>query len=343
MRAWNKIIILLLSLTITTSCDKPNVLTEYSKTDGDDALFLEAQRKMDNFDWDGAIAILTTDLTPAFRATVKAKERLMHAYGGKCGISFFNMIDKMKNINSSKMFDVALKVFDGQQVDLASCDASIAVLHDLGASAASRTGDQNTFAAILGLTRMGVTVKTKMDTESSGLGNGTVDAGWDSCVAASVANRLTDAEIDRVATGVGLIFENIAALGSEIAGTNAGDALDDAAGLCSLPITFPTIGTPQSHGAPMGVTWISLGLPTNTPTYQDFGIPAYMLEPISCVNTVDANVNQITRIVMRRLIASSAAGFGACDVSNINVSMNTAVSPPKIVITSNCCPNLDPP
>ncbi|KYG66023.1 hypothetical protein AZI86_02850 [Bdellovibrio bacteriovorus] len=352
MKPLRKILILVLSLVITTSCDKPNVLTEYSKTDGDDALFYESRKMMDSGNWDGAITILTTTLSPTFRSQTKVKERLMHAYGGKCGINFFNLIQSLKNVSSSKMFEFALELYATQQTDITACDNSIATLRELGATANLRTNNQNVYAALLGLTRMAVALKTKFDTESSGLGDGNVDVTWNSCDASAAASHLTDADVNRISTGIGLIFENLTYLSDELTAGSAGSAFDSAKTLCEA--TLPVIGSPSSYDAnPLwaGKTWDQLPitpvLPV-TPKYSDFGLPAYFDEPLSCTNTLDSAVTENMRIIMRRLIASSDMGFGSCNISGITVdfTFDTSGMPPyprpEGSIVSSCCPNLDP-
>lgn len=226
------IFIIILSLTLTTSCSNPNVLTEYSRTSSDEALYLEAKNKMDDFDWDGAITILTTDLSSAYQARSEVKETLMHAYGGKCGILFLNLINSLKNVSSSKMFEFSLQIFGGQNVDATACDNAFTTLMSLGTSSLSRTNDQNLFAAILGLTKMAVNLHRKFDTDVAGLGDGVVDVGWDSCPDSAAANRLSDAEVDKVISGVGLIFENIAVLGAELSSGSAGSSLASALNSC---------------------------------------------------------------------------------------------------------------
>lgn len=362
MRAVKHFILLTL-LLITSSCDKPNVLTEYSKTDSDEALFLEARKRMDNFEWDKAISILTSDLTPEYRNTSKVKERLMHAYGGKCGISFFDMIHSLKSMNSTSMFDIALKVFDQKVVNVAACDAAIGVLHELGPTSATRTHDQNTFAAILGLTQMGTTIKAKFDRESSGLGDGSVDSGWNACEISSATLRLSDDDVNRVATGVGLIFENLLALGDSLTSGSAGGAFDDARALCETPLNLPTILQPHDYDPSIaaGTSWTAFGLPAS-PTYTDFGLPADIAVPLSCTNTFSTAVPNKMRRLMRRLIASSDIGFGGtsgdpgCNLSSVNAEAKAVPNPaydntqpisptntPQIIqfkIKSACCEDL---
>ncbi len=125
---------------------------------------------------------------------------------GSAGISFFDLIANLKNVSSGKMFGFSLQIFGNRSVDTAACDNAFNVLMGLGVNGLSRTNDENLFAAILGLTKMATNLHHKLDTESSGLGNGTVDVGWDSCPTSNAAGRLSDAGVDKVISGIGLIF-----------------------------------------------------------------------------------------------------------------------------------------
>lgn len=325
MRLLNHLLLVIL-LLVTSSCDKPNVLTEYSKTDSDEAWFMEAQKKMDAFQWDEAIDILTQNLSVNFRATVKAKERLMHAYGGKCGISFFDMIQALKTVNSNKMFDIALKIFAHKEVHVAACDAAIGVLHDIGLTAADRTANQNTFAAILGLTRMGTTIKAKIDPAS--LDTPHPGQNLNACENQNTPLYLSDADMDRIASGVGLIFENLAALGEALTSGSAGVSFANAKALCETPLELPAIGQPNDYisALPPNTPWSTYGL-SDPPNYSDFGISPDIADPLSCTNTVDALVPAKMRRLLRRLISSSSAGVGSCDLGVVDVEGSAVVNP----------------
>lgn len=284
MKILRQTIILILSLAITTSCDKANVLTEYSKTDTDEALFIDSLKKMDNLDWDGAIDILTNQLSTDYRARRDVKERLMQAYGGKCGISFFDLIANLKGVSSSKMFEFSLQIFGNRSVNVAACDNSFNVLMNLGTSGVSRTNDENLFAAVLGLTKMATNLHVKLDTENAGLGNGTVDAGWDSCNSGAAVG-LTDAQVDKVISGVGLIFENLAVLGAQLTSGSAGTSLTNALNQCE--------------------------------SYLGAG---------NCTIVQESAVTPQIRRLFRRMMSSSAMGFGACDLNDM--------------MTPSCCPGI---
>lgn len=331
--------ILLLSLTITTSCGVPNVLTDYSKTDSDAALYLDAKNKIDSSEWDGAITILTTSLSAEYQARNDVKETLMYAYGGKCGISFLSIVSQLKNVASTKMFEFALQLFAGTTVDLTACENAYTTLVSLG-TAAQRTNNQNLFAAVLGLTRMAAAIHAKMDTDVAGVGDGIVDVGWDSCAISDSANRLSDSDVNSVVSGVGLVFENLTALGSALTTGTASAAFTSAKTLCETPISLPAIGTPQDYGVPGGTNWTDLGFATNTPTWVDFGLPADIGDTLNCLNTDPSLVPDKMRRIFRRMISSSTTGFGTCDLANVTVSVDTNATPPTASISSDCCPAL---
>ncbi|MGZ3775950.1 MAG: hypothetical protein ACXVCN_19710, partial [Bdellovibrio sp.] len=319
-------------------CGQPNVLKGYSSNvQSDEALFLDAKNKLDSSDWDSAISIITTSLSASYQARTDVKETLMYAYGGKCGISFLNMVNSLKSVSSTKMFVFALSLFAGSTVNLAACDNAYATLVSLGA-ASTRTNNENLFAAILGLTEMGATLHSKFDTDLAGAGDGIVDAGWDSCTISTVTNKLSDAEVNRIVAGIGLIFENITALGSALSAGTAGTAFTAAKTLCETPIALPAIGTPASYGG--SGSWTNYGLPAS-PQWTDFaGLPADFATPLNCLNTDPAAVTDKMRRIFRRMISSSTQGFGTCDITNVTASVNTSANPLSVTITSNCCPAL---
>ncbi|KHD89275.1 MAG: hypothetical protein OM95_04345 [Bdellovibrio sp. ArHS] len=335
-----------MSLLLTTSCGQPNVLTEYSNTESDAAYHLDAKTKIDNFEWDAAIEILTTKISADYQARNDVKTTLMYAYGGKCGISFFDLIDSLKNVSSTKMFEFVLQLYANRVVDVASCDNAISVLQGIGAAPAQRTSQQNAFAAILGLTRMATTLHAKFDTESSGLGDGLVDAGADSCAIADTAGRLSDADMNRIITGLGLVFENLSELGEQISGGSAGDAFASAKTLCETAIPTLDKTTPQTliPSIPGGVTWASLGH-ADPPTWFQLGLPSDVADPVNCLNTDTTAVSDKMRRIFRRMIASTTMGVGmasSCDIADIKFAMD-AQSPPKVAVTIACCPGLDSP
>lgn len=280
-----KAALVILGVFIITSCEQPNVLTEFSNTTSDEALYLEAKQKMNDFDWNRAISILTTELSADYRIRTEVKETLMHAYGGKCGILALDLIASLNEATSSKMFEVSLQIFGGQSVDTSACDNSFDTLMSISSDSTQRTSDQNLFAAILGLSKMATNIHVKFDTESSGLGDGVVDAGWDSCPDSTDPARLSDAEVKKIISGVGLIFENLTVLGSELTSGTASASLTDALNSCE---------------SVLGVG--------------------------NCTIVDEAAVTPEVRRFFRRMISSSAVGYGTCDISDST--------------TPSCCPSI---
>lgn len=250
---------LILSLGLTTSCDKSNVLTEYSQTDSDEALYIDAKKKMDNLQWQVAIDIIEDQISAGFQARRDVKNSLAGAYAGKCGVTFFDLIDGLTNSPSPQIFPYFMGIFEGVTLDTASCDTAIQIMQSLG-TVGQRTNDENLYLALLGLTRIGTTLSAKLDQSPS---NGAIDSnstvcnnntggsetdGWSAQFKANPFNFpaapggmthfLTDNEVKKVIVGLGLIFENAAALTAALGGGSNStlDGINDAKAACASAI-----------------------------------------------------------------------------------------------------------
>lgn len=280
MRILFWLIPLTISLFLTSCGGDSNALTATANLTTDEARYLTAVKKIDSGEYQTAIDIIVNQISAVYKEKIEVKESLMGAYAGKCGISITGLIQGLGTFSGS-VFSFSLSPFAGTIVDPSACDSAIAVLQSIG-SAATRNENQNVYGAILGLAKIGVNLHSTFDQESSGLGNGVVDATWNSCTAAatSTAGKLTDAEVKKIITGMGLIFENITALSSVIGATNAGvSSLDAAKTQCTA-----------TAGA-------------------------------VCTVTSETSVILTPAVVRlyRRMIASSVFGFGTCDISSSTV------------------------
>lgn len=305
-----------------TSCDAPNALTEYGSTDKESALLYAAKKAVDNSQWDRAIEIITQEMDLSERQRVASKETLMHAYGGKCGIRFFDLVNQLKNAQSGTVFDILLKLYAGKALDNASCEQSYQTLQSLGDDPASRTKNSNIYAALLGMTKVSATLKTKFDIDNQGAGDGYVDGTIDACdnLSPSVNLKLTDGDVKSVAVGVGLFLQNVSAIGSEIEGGSIMGSLDLVKDLCSAPIELGPIVIPPEI--------------TLSPDFFD---------PINCLTTKPEQVGPKNIRLIRRMIESSAYGFapanysgGACDISILTLDVSDPIRP----IKAQCCPDL---
>lgn len=340
-----KFLLILMCLSSITSCSSENFLEDFSKTDSNAAYYFEAKQKIDQFLWDEAIEIIQTKLTRKYQDRPEVKETLMHAFGGKCGISFFDFINNLKKTTSNRMFVFSLQLFAGRAVDMEACDLSLETLHSISEDPSERTNQQNLFAAILGLTRMATTLRAKFDVDASGLGDGIVDATSSACVNSSSALRLSDTEVDRIVAGVGLIFENLTILTESLTEGSAGNVFGTAKTICEANYGLDELKEPKDYAAPGdtsmdSLTWaIIFGKPAGyKPTWTDLGLESDFGDPLNCMNTKDADVSNKMRRVFRRMIESSEMGFGTCDIGNVKMEFNPATK--KAAVSAECCPGL---
>lgn len=269
MTGFKRTLILLLSLTLTTSCGQPNLLTDVSETDSDEALFFEAKKKIDKLEWSAAIDIIENQMSDGYAAQMDVQEALAGAYAGKCGFTFVDIINGLKNSSSTSIFPFFMSIFAGNTLDTSACDRSIGIITSFG-SVLQRTSDQNLFLTILGIARIGTTLGAKLDPTLDGVADGvyktdfnvchnysgapgtnTATDGWPPAnpvppapidpanplsipAPAAAPNRsITDTEAKKVASGIGIIFENMSALAAVLSGGNSTlTALQDALTQC---------------------------------------------------------------------------------------------------------------
>lgn len=264
MTGFKRTLILLLSLTLTTSCGQPNLLTDVSETDSDEALFFEAKKKIDKLEWSAAIDIIENQMSDGYAAQVDVQEALAGAYAGKCGFTFVDIINGLKNSSSTSIFPFFMSIFAGNTLDTSACDRSISIITSFG-SVLQRTNDQNLFLTILGIARIGTTLGAKLDPTLDGVADGVYKTdfnvchnysggagssatdGWSQTLplpslqnpfsipapASSPARAVTDTDAKKVASGIGIIFENMSALAAVLSGGNSTlTALQDALTQC---------------------------------------------------------------------------------------------------------------
>lgn len=242
MKCFRRFAVLILCSMLTTSCGDPNLFTEYSQQETDEAFFIDAQKKIDSLQWNAAIDIINNKMSANYRQKVKVKEALAGAYAGKCGFTFADVLAGLQNNPSSRIFPFFMSIFAGLTLDTASCDSAITVMESIG-GVLDRTADQNLFMSILGLARIGTVLSAKLDRP---IADGTPDGvyktdynvchnysagvatdGWPGNVpyapepVAAPTRFITDTEAKKVASGIGLLFENMSALGSVLSGGNS--------------------------------------------------------------------------------------------------------------------------
>lgn len=236
------ILIIIAWLGLIISCAKPNVLTELSSMSSDEAFFIDAQKEIDASRWDNGISIIQNKISGSYRSRRNVVNTLASAYAGKCGVNFLNLVNGLKGAtgSASQIFPYFLSVFAGVTVTPTACESAITLLQGLGPFA-SRTADENLFLAILGVARIATNLSLELDSVDK---NGIIDASSNICHEWSGANALypwpnpsaqytsypppakpahflLDLEMKRIASGVGLIVENISVLGNIIGSSNS--------------------------------------------------------------------------------------------------------------------------
>lgn len=323
------ILVGILSGMLSTSCGQPNLLSDFAQTDSDQALYLEAKKKIDAMAWDDAIAIIENRLSASFQAKPNVKETLAGAYVGKCGLTFFDLVDGLSNASPTKIFEYFMGVFKNMTLTPAACEQAISIIESVG-TVTERTKDQNLFLAILGVARVGVTLSYKLDQEDH---DGVADSTFNVCheyvdrdsdgdidkldiltrwpdpiynkliqkPVPAPEHFLTDDDVKKVVTGFGLIMENLASLSEAIGETS--DTMSSLEGIKA-----------ECEAAVGG----------------------------ACDITDSAAVTNQMAYAFRLLLDTSDWGFGTCDLST-SLPTFTGMEPDDSVdMTGICCPTRVP-
>lgn len=315
-----KILVIITILSLTTSCSDPNVLTEFSQQESDEAFFMEAKKKINRMEWTAALDILENKISSGFQQQLKVKEARAGAYAGRCGFTFADILGNIQNTPSAEIFPFFMSIFAGTTVIPGACDSAIAIMTSLG-DVTERTNDQNLFISILGMARIGTILQSKLDGPvADGIPDGAYGTDYNVChnysggsatdgwpalpfplpampapeAEPATGRTLSDDDVKKVASGIGLIFENISALGAAMSGANSTlDSLEDALTMCEdLP------GSPD------------------------------------CIVTDTALVSAELLYATRILLSDSSMGFGVCTAG----AFPNPPTPP--FPASLCCPGL---
>lgn len=224
-----KIFILLMALSLlSTSCS--NVLTAMANKETDEAHFETAQKSMDSQDWDTAITELEA-MSETYKRRTDVIEMWAGVLAGKCGFDFITYFTNLgsASLSGSTIFKYFMNAFTGKSVSASYCALAQAKMEEIGSTPASRTSGQNLFMAILGMVKIGVYLRGLADVDgSNGLGDGSADATFDSCSTAS----LSDANLNQVITGLGLISANLTYLTAVLSSTTVTDSLSTVTSVC---------------------------------------------------------------------------------------------------------------
>lgn len=198
MTGW--ILILMFALSGCT-----NIFKSGSKKDSDEAIFEEIQKSVDASDWDTALTQFSS-LSVAYKSRTDVIEAWAGVYAGKCGLNFLTYVDSLRNASlvGTTLFKYIMDGFTTTTVSPAHCDLAQAKMEEISALAAGRTADENLFMAVLGMVKMGTYLRSLADANQDGV----TDPAFNSCSTAS----LSDANLNSIITGMGLVSDNIVSL-----------------------------------------------------------------------------------------------------------------------------------
>ncbi len=220
MKTLVKRILFFSCVALVSSCT--NLFEGSAVKTGDAAILLEARKKMDAYDWTGAIAKIAS-LSAVYQAKREVKALLASAYAGRCGLDFLTIANNLENPGASNLFEILVAAFPGATAaQVTDCELAETTLKGIDTVATNRNADENVLMAFVGFAKMAVIASHHLDTNADGLANNAVDP----CT-------LSDADAAELVTGLANALTSLAAATVDIGGdatasiTEGCDALND--------------------------------------------------------------------------------------------------------------------
>ncbi|MFN7730001.1 MAG: hypothetical protein ACK5P7_12655 [Bdellovibrio sp.] len=198
-----------------------NVFEAASNKTSDEALYEDAVKLLDDGQYQASLAKFDL-LSPEFATSTPVRQNWAGALAGHCGLNFVQYLDSLGEdlTGSPTFFEYLASAWDGLEVHPESCTLAEQKIKEIWTGSAP-TASQQLFMAILSLAKMGTIVRNTSDNnESSGTGNGTIDAEFDACNDANPndANQISDAQVAELVTGLSLFLQNITGFTAQLSG-----------------------------------------------------------------------------------------------------------------------------
>lgn len=240
-----KTAIIILLLPGLMSCTGSNLFKDMSNKNTDQALFDDAQKKLDNGDYTGAINDI--DATSiSFQEQVNVQESLAGAYAARCGMIFLTFVTNLTSGGGSTFYKTALNGFVGLDTsNINDCLSARNIIQGLG-NFSQRTNSENIFLAVLAIAIMGNRLRNDADKTPAPYGDGVVDASFN-----CGPTQFPIADAATVIEAFSLLLENLTALTASI-GTGSTAALSTVASACGASctnITFAGSSPAETDGA----------------------------------------------------------------------------------------------
>lgn len=205
-----RIIVLMILMFLSSSCGG-NFFESMSGQTSHDAFVQDIRNLVNDLKFDEAIAMIEN--ASSFQAANRDEMLLIaSAYAGSCGVTFADVFESLATATGSPMYFM-MSSFTTKVLQPSRCHTAQQWIEQIGNSA-SRTTTENVAMFLVGFGKVGTYLRNRADTNASGIGDGTVDVGYDSCSNAS----LPIDEVKQVMTGFGLMIDNISALGTNVSG-----------------------------------------------------------------------------------------------------------------------------
>lgn len=200
---------------VCTSCGG-NMFEGMSGKTSHDAIVEEVKNLVNDQQFAEAVALI--EGSSGFVVTDRGEKLLMaSAYAGACGLTFADVFDSLSTASGSPM-KFMMSAFTNRVLDPTKCFAAQQWIERIG-NAGTRTVNENIAMFLVGFAKVGAFLRYRADTSATGIGDGTVDATFDSCD----NTKLPRSDVKQVVTGFGLMIENVAALGTMISGSLSGN------------------------------------------------------------------------------------------------------------------------
>ena len=185
-----------------------NVLEDTGNKDTKEAIFYDAQTKLNARQYSAAIDLLES-LGSDFLAQPDVAVIYASAYSGRCGLDAVNLATSLSSFSSSgSIFLPIMNLFlNGTDSKISDCETSEGILKNLGDETA-RTADENLLMGFSSFAKIGTILSRFADTD----GDGAVDPGFQYCD----LNALPDDAVREIGTGVALAITSVTAVGGDL-------------------------------------------------------------------------------------------------------------------------------
>lgn len=183
-----------------------NLFQAMSSKTSHDAIVEEVKKLTNEQRYSEAIELIEDN--PTMVTTREDKLLFAAAYAGSCGLTFGGIFESLSSASGSPM-EFAKDAFTAIPVTPEHCYEAQLWIQDIGTSE-NRSTNENIALFLVGLAKVGTYLRNRADADMDGV----LDATYDSCDDADLPRD----EVKQVISGFGLMIENIAALGTNIAG-----------------------------------------------------------------------------------------------------------------------------